>query len=142
MLAKATGGCMGVQVSIDEMRNIVYIAFHGVMTDDLLISSYARLSQYIPDDQATATLVDLSGVTFGGEVTSRSIREVAASPQLAPKNRLSVVVAPMEVAFGMARMFEILGGEKRNGLRIVRSIDAAYRLLGVEKLELRLLQEW
>jgi hypothetical protein len=132
---------MRVRVSIDEMRNIVYILFNGVMTDELLISTYAQLSHYVPDNEETATLIDFSEVTFG-EVTSRAIRELAASPHLAPKNRLSVLVTPKEVTFGMARMFEILGGEKRPGLRIVRSIDEAYALLGIHKLEVRMLNEW
>lgn len=44
-----------------------------------------------------------------------------------------VIVAPTDVLFGMARMFQMAGSDSRPNLHVARSLAAAYRTLGITK---------
>jgi hypothetical protein len=48
---------------------------------------------------------------------------------------MRVFVAPLDSMYGMVPMFQILTDLTRPELHVVRSIDAAYRLLQVESPE-------
>ena len=45
---------------------------------------------------------------------------------------MRVLVIPQIFIYGLARMFQILGEEARRELQVVRTMDEAYHLLGVE----------
>ena len=48
---------------------------------------------------------------------------------------MRVFVAPKDLIYGMARMFQILGEATRPDLPVVRTMDEAYSLLQVESPE-------
>jgi hypothetical protein len=43
-----------------------------------------------------------------------------------------IAVAPAISNFGLARMFQIVGEEKRLGLQVVHTIEEAFEILGVQ----------
>ena len=68
------------------------------------------------------------------EVSSEAIRRVAASPAAFPPGYMRLVI-PQIFIYGLARMFQILGEKTRPELQVVRSLEEAFRLLGVENPE-------
>jgi hypothetical protein len=63
------------------------------------------------------------------EVSSSAIRQVATAQPAFPAGQMRVLVIPREFIYGLARMFQILSEETRPELRVVRTMEEAYRLL-------------
>ena len=66
------------------------------------------------------------------EVSSDAIRRLAATPPALPAGYMRVLVIPQIFIYGLARMFQILGEKNRPELQVVRTLDEAYTMLGVE----------
>jgi len=77
---------------------------------------------------------DLSHVT-DFTVSGAGIPELAARPSIIAAGYVRVIVAPLDLLFGMARMFQLLSDDTRPELQVVRTMDEAYRLLSVETPE-------
>ena len=66
------------------------------------------------------------------EVSSKLIHDLANSlPILANPSSTRVVIAPSPAAFGLARMFEIVGESTRPNFHVVRTSKEAFAILGV-----------
>jgi hypothetical protein len=57
-------------------------------------------------------------------------RQQPALPEMIALPRIAV--APAISNFGLARMFQIVGEEKRLGLQVVHTIEEAFEILGVQ----------
>lgn len=86
--------------------------------------------------QENATRFDpLSGITdfpdtTGVAFSAQTMRELARMKPIMPEaSRPLVFVAPMPELFGMARRFELQGPDSRPNLRVVRTVEEAYRIL-------------
>jgi hypothetical protein len=71
------------------------------------------------------------------DVSSEAIRRLAARPPAFADGQATVFVASKDYVYGLARMFQMLGEGSRRNLRVVRTIDEAYRLLRVDSPEFR-----
>lgn len=91
---------------------------------------YARSFQQVVVLRPVAYITDTSGVT-SFDVNPETIRYLATSRPQVPPGCARYIVAPADFMFGIARMFEILGGSSRPDLRVVRSLAAAYKDLGL-----------
>jgi hypothetical protein len=132
---------MGVFLSFDEAQQILYIRFEGLVTDSVLLSRYQQVREWIADNGQHSSVTDFSDVT-SFEVTSQGVDQLASNSPLVSDDFLRIVVAPQDVIFGMARMFEMLGSSTRDKVYVVRTMAEAYRLLGKQSLDLHPLLEW
>jgi hypothetical protein len=132
---------MAVFLGLDERHRVLYIRFAGVVTDDVLLRSFQRVREWFAIHGHASNITDFSEVD-SFQVTEAAVRQLAERPPLVPDNYLRVVVAPQDEAYGMARMFEMLGSETRNHVYVVRTHREAFRIVGVEHLELHPEQEW
>ncbi len=122
---------MNLVVDFDAKNNILRCTLDGRMTGVILLDLYARAVKYTESHPPCRGIVDFSGVT-DFEVSSEAIRQVAAAPPALPAGYIRVLVIPQIFIYGLARMFQILGEKTRPELQVVRTLDEAYRLLGVE----------
>jgi len=106
------------------------------MTGVILLNLYATATKYMASHPPCRGILDLSRVT-DFEVSSDAIRQVAAAPLALPGGYMRVLVIPQIFIYGLARMFQILGEKTRPELQVVRTMDEAYCLLGVESPEFR-----
>lgn len=127
---------MNVRVEFDAKNNILRGTLEGSMTGALLLDFYAKATAYMTSHPPCRGILDFSGVT-DFEVSSEAIRQVAAAPPALPAGYMRVLVIPQIFIYGLARMFQILGESTRPELQVVRSMDEAYRLLGVESPDFR-----
>ena len=127
---------MEVLLSFDEAHRILYIRFEGILTDKVLLGGYTRVRQWMNVHGPCSSISDFSDVS-SFNVSSQGVRLLAAQPPLVPDGFLRLVVAPLDLMYGMTRMFESFGSETRDKVDIVRSLAEAYQLAGVESLDLQ-----
>ncbi len=122
---------MNFVVDFDAKNNILRCTLEGRMTGVILLDLYARAVKYMESHPPCRGILDFSGVT-DFEVSSEAIRQVATAPPALPAGYMRVLVIPQIFIYGLARMFQILGEKNRPELQVVRTLDEAYLLLGVE----------
>jgi hypothetical protein len=125
---------MAFAIEFDARNNILCARLEGRVTDDILSNCYAAVARYAVSHPACRGIADVSGVAEFS-VSSRAIRELAATPPAIPEPYMRVFVAPQAHVYGMARMFQILGASTRPNLHVVHTLDEAYQLLQVESPE-------
>ncbi|MGO9404465.1 MAG: hypothetical protein ACLPVW_13465 [Terriglobales bacterium] len=122
---------MNFVVDFDAKNNILRCTLEGRMTGVILLDLYARAVKYMESHPPCRGILDFSGVT-DFEVSSEAIRQLAAAPPALSAGYIRVLVIPQIFIYGLARMFQILGEKNRPELQVVRTLDEAYLLLGVE----------
>lgn len=87
--------------------------------------------RHSPDfEPSLRQLIDFRHLT-SLEVTARDVRD-AASAQPFTGGAMRVFVIATDELFGMARMYQILTEDTPHDLHLVRDIDEAFSLLGIE----------
>ena len=125
---------MGAVIDFDARNTILRVTVEGQLTDAILLGAYASVARYVASHGPCRAIVNISGVTKL-EVSRKAVRELAQSSPAIPTGYMRVIVAPLDSMYGMARTFQILSELTRPDLRVVRTMDDAYRLLRVESPE-------
>jgi hypothetical protein len=124
---------MPIDLTIDERARIVYSTFHGKIETADLLNHIAAMKAHPHFHPEYNELVDVSGVT-AFDVPTEDLRELAMENSPFDPSSVRVLVAPVDLLFGLARMFQGFGGETRPNLIVVRSLNEAYRTLGLQPL--------
>jgi len=126
---------MGFWFEFDRRNKVLLVRVEGQLTDELLAETQQAIRKYSVETDAGAGIFDFSLVT-----------EVALSPAYVHKlakeepamgdatRRPRIIVAPTAVAFGFSRMFQMLGESTRPLLEVVRTMDEALTVLGVQSV--------
>ena len=126
-----TLGCSVPSVfHFDANHNLLRHSFQGRLTDTALVEGYYKAGKYVARHPPNRIITDFSAVT-SIEVSSQTVRTIASTPPKLPVGCTRVFVTPQNSLYGMARMFQILAEKSRPDLHIVRTLDEAYRLLGI-----------
>jgi hypothetical protein len=106
---------MSIRYLIDPEARLVTVSVEGDLGIDEYLEANGRLSKdpdFCPD---YAELIDLRKARLS-EISGQNVREFAERPPLYSADSRMAVVAPGDLEFGLARMFEAL----RDGARTVR----------------------
>jgi hypothetical protein len=115
---------MAWSYEIDPARRRVRVRVVGSLCDQDLVDGDAELRGDPEFDPAYDQLVDLREAE-GSAVSSEGVWELANRPPLfLPTSRRAILVAT-DLGFGMARMFEMMRGEKSGVIRVFESLDSA-----------------
>jgi len=125
---------MGFALSFDSKNTVLRIAFEGRLTDADLLAGYSAAKTYVASHPPCASIIDYSGIT-SNELSMNAVTNLVRLPRAMPPGFLRINVAPKDGIYGLARMFQILSEEGRPELRVVRTVEEARVLLGVESLE-------
>jgi hypothetical protein len=120
---------MPARYRIDPERRMILSTGTGVMTDEDLRDHQRRLRSDPAFDRSFDQLWDLQEVTLV-EVTSATLRELAQARSFDPGTKRAVV-APEDVVYGMARMFQTLHDEAPEELNVFRTLEEAKDWLGL-----------
>ena len=118
---------MPVSHWIDEETGILWQKWAGFITAAEVVE-FVRAMQEAPAAPARDSLVDISEMT-GTDVTADQMSAFAHMPHTASR---IAIVAPQEVRFGRARMFEMLSEGKSGSpimVRAFRSVEGALQWL-------------
>ncbi len=125
----------------DPVNKILLIRFEGRITQGLVEEFYREGKEYWMATGARAAILDGSSVTQVA-LSSDFIRHLAQQepePELAGKPR--VLVVPRTEVFGLARMFQITSESKNPHVHVVRTMEQAFALLGVQSPNFAALQD-
>jgi hypothetical protein len=121
----------------DATNKLVRCKFHGDVTPESLKDFYLTATALVHAKEFRAAITDFSDVASLG-ITLDLVRELAALPPIdANASRTRIIVAPGVLVFGLARLFQWFGKEKRPNLQIVRNLDQALALLSVAEPRFR-----
>lgn len=123
---------MAYSFEFDAASRVLLARFRGRVTDEALTKFYRvsapRVSAAV---EFQGVINDFSSVT-SFEVTAETIRALAWSrPAVPDPSKVRIIVAPTPKLFGLARMFAMHGEDTRPNLHIVRSLERAYAILGI-----------
>jgi hypothetical protein len=115
----------------DNTNRILLVRFEGRLTDKLLEEFYRAAADYWTATRPRAGIADYSLVTDVA-VSSDFIRHLATQePGADVAGCPRFLVVPHTHAFGLARMFQLIGETRRPLLHVVRTMDEAFAGLGV-----------
>lgn len=122
---------MGFGLEYDAANRVVRWSLDGEITDEAFSANLKLVAEALATLSAKSGIVDLSAVTIL-KVSNRVLMELAESDPILPAAFPRVIVAPRDSIYGLARMFTTLSEETRPNLHVVRTMDEAYELLGLE----------
>ena len=117
-------------LKIDPQLKLVHSIYYGELEDSDLSEQRFEISNHPGFRPDFSYILDLTGVTRL-KVSTAAVRECATSPSLFVRDAIRVMVAPSEAVFGMSRMYQMLAEESRPNIQVVRSLEEAYRALGI-----------
>jgi len=121
---------MSYHYEFDSWNRILLVVAYDRVDDCELQELYFGVRKRKDEDHALTGILDLSGVT-DFDVRSETIRGLANMPANFEDPTIRAAVAPTDFLFGIARMFQLRGAATRNHLRVVRTLNEAFVLLGV-----------
>ena len=115
----------------DATNKIIRLSFEGEESGQVLRGAQAALRSCWERLGPWPCIVDLTGVT-DATFPSEDVRTIARIQPVVSMDCLLVAVAPKDVTYGLARMFELLiSGEHGPYVRVVHTMDEALKLIGV-----------
>ena len=129
---------MAIRFEFDKINGILLVRVDGRLTDESLGDYYGEVRRYSVLTDARAGIFDVSAVTQFA-VTSEFVRRLAQGEPAMPhaEERPRIVVAHQTHAFGLARMFQIVGEQKRPLFGVVKTMDEALGVLRAEAPEFK-----
>ncbi|MBV9435864.1 MAG: hypothetical protein JOZ44_07415 [Acidobacteria bacterium] len=122
---------MPSKLVIDRDAAIVYSTLWGEITTPELRSHATAIREHPDFDPTFSELIDFSGIT-ALQVSSADVQSLAMQESPFHPSARRVLVAPEDLTYGMARMFQSFGGESRPNLVIVRTLAEGRRRLGLK----------
>lgn len=131
---------MSYHFDFDSTSRILRCRFEGRLTAEELTNYLRTVGQYVALVRPRGGITDLSAVT-SFDVTLETIRTLAWRPPAVPlMGRPRVILAASDQVFGMARMFEIEAEITRPNLHVVRTLNEACAILGVQEFDFEPIQ--
>jgi hypothetical protein len=127
---------MPVEVRLDRENRICCVCGWGSLSDDDLLIGQAHIRDLFYQgvlDAGWAQLQDYTAVTDADAVSLTGMQIIAACIPW-PREAIRAIVAPSDVTFGLARMYQILGEPLTNDIRVTRSATEAVDHIRRERL--------
>ena len=121
---------MGFFFEFDAVNHVARCRWEGLITDDILLEGFSAADEFLASLIPCRGLVDFSDVTRF-DVSNDTVRRMVDMPGVLGPESLHVIVAPKDLLYGLARMFEILSEKSHPNIHVVRTVKEAYALLGV-----------
>lgn len=120
---------MFISFEFAEADHVLRLTLSGELADDSVIEIWPKAVPVVALFPAARSIVDLSGITrFDVSIRAINILAESDAPDLASR----VFVAPKDVVYGTTRMFQVLSERTRKNVHVVRTMDEAYKLLGLK----------
>ena len=123
---------MSFHVEFSQKDKILRVSFRDSIQDDDMRDYYRTVASAQSTVGPCSGICDFSNIERL-QVTSNMVKDLAARPPVVLPGFKHVIVAPQDHVYGLVRMYETLTG--RNNTIIVRSLDEAYKTLGLVEPE-------
>ena len=116
----------------DSIHKILLVVVEGDIEDAEVLLAKDRIANQVKRLQPSAGITDLSAVRRFN-VSSEAMRTAARQPSPYPDSISTFIVAPADLVFGLARMYELIGSSARANLKVVHTRQEALDDLGVRE---------
>lgn len=121
---------MPLKYYIDREQRLIFTEGSGVVTDADVIALKEKLLRDPASSEAIGELSDLRHIERMAITTAgvhAMVRHDEKNEQA--RARRLAIVATEDVVFGMARMYQMLGGRENSGVGVFRGLDEALQWL-------------
>lgn len=118
-------------LEFDSQAKIIRVTVQGELTDDGASDLYWSVHNFLASNEVRGGILDLSPVT-SLVVALNTVRRLAKNPPLFEAQHVRVIVAPSDLVFGMARLFQISRSEIHSELYVVHTLEEAYEIHGLK----------
>ena len=126
---------MEFALRFDHEQNVLVITLGEVVTRASATAAAAAVRTFIAAQDVRVTIADLSAIERI-EVSPNFVWFLSEKTPVIPPNQLCILVAPKDETYGMGRMFQMLRDGMGGRFEVVRSMEEAYKLLGLRSLHL------
>jgi hypothetical protein len=129
---------MPIRYRIDHAQQLVVVVIRGILSDEEIFG-YQREVWSRPDVQGYDELADMREVERIAVASPERVRDLAQLSAEMDRGAASkfAIVAPQEVAFGLARMYEALrkmNPKSKKQVEAFRTLPEALAWLGISEL--------
>ena len=122
---------MAYFLEFDEQSKVARLVWDGRITDEVLLEGSAVGRKFLASHPGVRGISDFSKATEF-DLSSEVINRLAWAPDQGERDSVAVVVTPQDAAFGLSRMFGMLTDRVLSKYHSVRTIEEAYKLLGIK----------
>lgn len=119
---------MPLRFEYDLEQRLLMISINGELYDSELLQMFATAGKWAEKYNLQRAILDGTGIA-GFSVTPETVKALAEQAPMLPARSDRCIVVNQDYLYGMARMYQMLGGETRERLRIVRTLPEAYDYL-------------
>ncbi len=122
---------MAARFQYDEDLKLLLITFTGDVQDPDLVHAFRAARRHSASHAVERGIVDgtqVASISISPEI----VQSLAHHAPMFPETSARCIVVEQDYLFGMARMYQMLGGESRERLRVVRTMQDAYDYLKIE----------
>jgi hypothetical protein len=131
------GALLPYRFDFDSTNRIARCRLAGRIDAAEVKQCYREAVDFFTVTDPLSGIFDLSDV-ISFDFPSETVYELTKfSPIMPDQSRVRVAIAPSPAAFGLARMFEMLGDKTRPNLHVVRTAPEAWAILGVSEPQFR-----
>ena len=120
---------MPTKIIIDRKSGVVYSTLSGKIGTPDLVRHIAAIREHPDFDPSSNELIDATEVT-SLDISSADIQAFAMQDSPFDASAKRVLVASDDLIFGLARMFQTFGGDRRPNFIVVRTLAEARKRLG------------
>lgn len=122
---------MAVSFQYDAAQQLLLVTFEGDLRDPELVQAHRTTRECASEYPVQRGIIDgLKVRLFEG--SAETVRSLAHQPSMFPQDVDHCIVVQQDSLYGMARMYQLLGGESRERLRVVRTLQEAYDYLKIQ----------
>jgi hypothetical protein len=114
----------------DRKNLILRVSLQGQLTDPEMKECYTWTREIAERIRARSAILDLSGAA-AGTLSVKALREISTTPPTLPDPFPRVIVAPKDLVYGLARMFQVFGEKTRHAMHVVHTLEEAYLIIGI-----------
>jgi hypothetical protein len=115
----------------DPEHKILLVVLEGDVYDGEIRTINSDIQKQVNKFDPAAGISDFSSVS-AFHVTGPAVHAAASQPSPYPVPTPRFIVAPRDYMFGMARMYQMVGGRTRPELKVVRSREEVFAILGIQ----------
>lgn len=131
---------MAIRFQFDHARAILLAYVEGSLTDESLAEVSKSIRAQLARTSARAGIFDFTGVTEF-KVSTDIVQHHARDGAVAFQHFAGVVIVPRDVAYGLARMFQIMTEKTLPHFNAVKTMDEAINILQAEGAQFEPLDE-
>ena len=122
---------MPAHVKVDVQNGIVYSSFEGALNDNDILTHRDALKRHPDFNPQFSEIVDFTEVKQL-KVTVGLVNAMAKGDSLYSPESRHAVIAPHDMTYGVARLYQMLAQDTRPNVAVVRSMAEARRFVGIE----------